>query len=78
MQLSFLVQSFFETLQYCDEGRNSTESYSQSYSHTVSHSVTFRGVFAIAALFYHIDKSIQCSLFHYSHTSYDFFNSVAL
>ena len=37
--LSFLVQSFFETLQYCDEWRKFT-SVSQSVSQSVSESVS--------------------------------------
>ena len=39
---SFLVQSFKETLQYCDEWRKFT-SVSQTVSQSVSHSVNFPG-----------------------------------
>ena len=40
--LLFLVQSFFETLQYCDEWRKFT-SVSQSVTQSVSHSVNSGG-----------------------------------
>ena len=43
----FLVQSFFETLQYCDEWRKFTsvsQSVSQSVSESVSHSVNSGGL----------------------------------
>ena len=51
--MSFLVQSFKETLQYCDEWRKFTsvsQSVSESVSQSVSHSVNSGGEVKISTL----------------------------
>ncbi len=50
MQVQFLVQSFFETLHYCDEWRKFT-SVIQSFSHSVIHSVNSGGVSQILPMY---------------------------
>ena len=61
-EVAFLVQSFKETLQYCDEWRKFT-SVSQSVSQAVSHSVNFPGGAVIHAYFVVYFKMFAVSIF---------------
>ena len=62
----FLVQSFKETLQYCDERRKFTSvshSVSQSASQSISHSVNFPGGAMIRAYFVAYFKMFAVNVF---------------